>query len=82
MSDYEDVHTEVTHLVHVRLPYGLKPSELKLEPGCDEFELDRLGEFTEDELKRIIVSAALLINTGINYTVGQCLETAVIWERG
>jgi hypothetical protein len=81
-------HTEVTHLVHMRVPYHLEPQQLELDSGAkdlgmDEFavEVTQLG-IGEEELKRIIMSAALLLNTGRRFTVGECLDTALIWERG
>jgi hypothetical protein len=95
MTDHEHVevthsheHQEVTYLTHVRLPYHHKYEDLKLDPsshgvGLEAFitnatELD----ISEEEWKRVIISAALLINTGKNYTVGECLDTALVWERG
>lgn len=86
MADHS--HMEVTHLVHVRVPYHLMMEELQIESSSagktfSEFvhEVDELS-LKEDELKRVIISAALLLNTGRNMFVGEALDTALVWERG
>lgn len=86
MSEHE--HTEVTHLVHVRVPYHLTPTELELDPAAKDTGMSEAvnnvqeAQLRDDEWARVLIGAALLINTGRNYTVGECLITALIWERG
>jgi hypothetical protein len=86
MSDHE--HQEVTYLTHVRLPYHLKYEELELDPAARGVGMSEAinsvqeAQLKDDELARVLIGAALLINTGKNYAVGECLETALIWERG
>jgi hypothetical protein len=81
-------HQEVTYLTHVRLPYHLTYDELELDPaardvGASEAINDvQEAQLKDDELGRVLIGAALLINTGKSYKVGECLETALIWERG
>jgi hypothetical protein len=86
MEDHE--HKEVTYLTHVRLPYRLTYAELELDPAARGVGISEAinqvqgAQLNDDELGRVLIGAALLINTGKNYAVGECLETALIWERG
>jgi hypothetical protein len=86
MNDHE--HTEVSYLTHVKIPYHLEYQQLELDPGAKGEDIREAINhaqelrLSEDEWKRVIISTALLINTGKNYTVGECFDTALIWERG
>jgi hypothetical protein len=76
----------------VRLPYDeMGPLELDpvtLDHGASwRASLEWLagGEgidaYTAEEVARVITSAALLLAAGAG-TVDQCLDTAIVWERG
>lgn len=74
----------------VKLPYNLEVPQLVPEPGtrlsnCHD-ELRGLANpvhgYTEDELRRIFLSTALLLHVHPSVSVGQALHTAQIWERG
>lgn len=82
--------------VQVRIPYTEMSLEdvppelvLKLDPGVEGITLARVASdlwmnengFSEDELKRTIIGAALLLEYKAG-TVAECLYTAMIWERG
>lgn len=74
----------------LKLPYNLTVDRLVPEPDTSRSstfeELRRLSpdrwRYNEDELRRIILSAALLLDVHPSITVGCALHTAVIWERG
>jgi hypothetical protein len=70
----------------VSIPFGLTIGELILDPAAHG---DQLGpelawlfeNATEEEIPRIFLSAALLMSVSAG-TVGECISTAIIWERG
>lgn len=82
--------------VQVRLPWDEMSLEdippeliLKLDPGAEGaslLEIDATlwmneNAFDQDELRRVIIGAALLLEYKAG-TVAECLKTAMIWERG
>ena len=64
-------------------PLVLDPGTLHREITIDE-SMSRIVDFIvwdEDELPRIMRAAVILHAAGAG-TFGQCLDTAIIWERG
>jgi hypothetical protein len=72
-------------VTHVGLPFNLTEADLVLDPGTGERGIPDLLDFDlalkEDELRRVIICAALLLEVGAG-NVAQCLDTALVWERG
>lgn len=68
--------------VTIMLPYNLKIDQVQLDPASRAVKaLVDLDDYDEDELRRIITSAAALLNE-TDCTIAEALDTAVIWERG
>lgn len=72
--------------VVVWLPYELKVEDLHLEPSTEdkdhEFGLRwLLDNATHDEVVRILQGAVALYGA-VGGTIGECLATAIVWERG
>lgn len=70
----------------VTIPYNLTAYDLKIDPGSVgrtlKEELMWLDDHAKhDEIRRIVTSTALLLEVGAG-TEGECLHTAIIWERG
>ena len=74
----------------VEIPYNLEPSELVPDPATtrnDSWETE-LGWFTkyaenEEEVARMLRAAIVLYEQHKRILpLGQCLHTAIIWERG
>jgi hypothetical protein len=80
-------NNEIGHRLSLELPYGLSVPDLVLDSehdrGADmDVELEWLRENAgEEELPRILTSAVLLFHAKAG-TIGECLRTAVVWERG
>jgi hypothetical protein len=73
----------------IEIPYNLEPSELVPDPATsknDDWrdELDWFAQYaqSEEEVERILRAAVVLKAADNNLPVGQCLHTAIIWERG
>lgn len=71
----------------VTIPFNLTESELVQDPATsptDDWHRE-LGWLRDngngDEVVRILTSAVLL-KAHTNDPIGQCLHTAIIWERG
>jgi hypothetical protein len=75
--------------VTVEIPFGLDEDELVLDPAAmgdglssAPTELRWLAQFAvEEELPRILAATVLLFDANAG-TIGQCLHTAIVWERG
>jgi hypothetical protein len=77
-----------TNSLPVQLPFGLVVSQLELDPTSvtgfrpvDEVLEILREEFSQEELKRVLTSAVLLMEANAG-TLAQCLDTAIVWERG
>ena len=73
--------------VAVRIPYNLTRGEVKLEEGpnrgiADEDVKFVMEETSEFEFDRIITSYVVLRTTYPSVSMGKCLRTAIVWERG
>ena len=76
----------------VELPYNLSEDELVLDPATlrDPFNRDWWVHFTwlvttkedDEEIERTRRSVVLLKTKHPEYTLDQCMDTAIIWERG
>lgn len=88
MAEHE--HEIVTHLYHVKVPYHLTPIELHIEPGAEGSSNGNFGvlmqvltdHYGEDEVRRIITATAILLEKFPHRTLAECLDTAMVWERG
>jgi len=75
--------TEVT----VPMYYGMTLEDLILDPAAKghptKDAVEFLQELSREELVRVLTCAVMLYHkqTGI-LTMGECIETALIWERG
>jgi hypothetical protein len=83
----EHSHEIVAHLYHVQLPYRMDGQMLEFEPSGRQFSFQEcLKELTlsysEDEIRRILVGAVALLEKFPHRTLGEALETAMVWERG
>jgi hypothetical protein len=80
---------EMTH-ISIPIPYQLRRRDLVPEPDVkinplENDEWDLLCEIDREELPRVLTAAVCLFHHHPGqgpYTFLQCLETAVIWERG
>lgn len=74
--------------MEVPLPFGLTEKELVLDPATrtNQSVAPGLKFLAQDanihEVERIMTSTVLLKTAHPEYTLGECLETAIIWERG
>lgn len=73
-------------VVHVVLPYDVTTDDLFVEPRSmghkDSSDLEWLyTHATEEELPRILTGAVALWQAGAG-SIGECLDTAIVWERG
>jgi hypothetical protein len=88
MAEHE--HEIVTHLYHVKIPYHLTGQELNIEHGSEGSSNGNFGammqvmidHYKEDEAKRVITAAALLLEKYPHRTLAEALDTAMVWERG
>jgi hypothetical protein len=74
------------------IPYNLKAVELGIEPDTNDAQYhEELGwliaNAAEDETERILRAAVILFNAkadadGSSPTLGDCLYTAIVYERG
>jgi hypothetical protein len=84
----EHSHEIVTHLYHVKLPYGQDGKDLEFEPnGGKTFGLSSLLDtmakgYSEDEMRRIFVGAVALLEKYPHRSLAEALDTAMVWERG
>jgi hypothetical protein len=72
--------------VTVTIPYDLTTLDLKIDSAAkgaqSNEELQQVMMWMEEEeLPRILTSTVLLHQAGAG-TIGECLRTAIIWERG
>ena len=73
--------------VTVPMYYGLTIEDLVLDPAAKghptKDAVEFLRELVPGELVRVLTCAVMLYHkqTGI-LTMGECIETALIWERG
>ena len=73
--------------IQMEIPFGLHTWDLVLDPATDRdvlaaAELKRISqEMTADEMVRVLKSAIMLHHVGAG-SLGPCLQTAAIWERG
>jgi hypothetical protein len=78
----------------LEIPYGLEPRELKTEPDTHDAQYhEELGwiiaNLDESETERVLRAAVMLFNAthplaedDAAPTLGDCLYTAIVWERG
>ena len=73
--------------LRIRIPFNLERAELVQDPATSptdhwHTELEWLVRNADaDEAVRILTSAVLL-SAHTDDPIGQCLHTAIIWERG
>jgi hypothetical protein len=72
--------------VTMTIPFQLTTVDLKLEPGARDTDLkeqlEHMIQFLDEaEFPRVLKAAVILHSAGAG-TMGECLYTAVIWERG
>ena len=72
--------------VTMTIPFDLTTVDLKLESSANgkqlREQLDHMLQFyKDDEFPRVFKSAVILHEAGVG-TLGECLYTAMIWERG
>jgi hypothetical protein len=73
--------------LRIRIPFNLERDELVQDPATSPHdhwhsELEWLEANADaDEVVRILTSAVLL-SAHTDDPIGQCLHTAIIWERG
>lgn len=73
------------NVAHVAMPYG-EMGPIELEPNTRDLPVAvplhwLIANATQDEVGRIVVGAAILFDAGAG-TISQCLDTAIVWERG
>lgn len=76
----------MTHQAYLPIPYDLSPDDLRItDKVADDLqrELEWLAaeDLPADQAERIMRAAVLLKNVKAG-TFAQCLEQAIIWERG
>lgn len=80
------VHLNIQRDVIFHLPYDMTLADLRLEEGSENSDLQEELEWlstnaTPEELPRILQTALILHNVA-SYPIADCLNTAIIWERG
>lgn len=73
----------------ITIPFNLEPHELVLDPATVErgfSSIIRSARFMSDEagieeIERVLTAAVCLFHAGAG-TIAECLDTAIIWERG
>jgi hypothetical protein len=83
----EHSHEVVAHLYHVQLPYRMDGQGLEFEPAVRKFSFrECLQELTlsysEEEIRRILVGTVALLEKFPHRSLGEALDTAMVWERG
>jgi hypothetical protein len=82
----EHSHEIVTHLYHVKLPYGLDALNLEFEPtfGGQNWQalFTELQSYSENELRRILAGTVALLEKYPHRSLAEALDTAMVWERG
>jgi hypothetical protein len=84
----EHSHEVVAHLYHVQLPYRMDGQALEFEPGVsklnwhDTFTELMVRNYSEEEVRRILVGAVALLEKYPHRSLGEALDTAMVWERG
>lgn len=73
--------------ISVDLPYNLKPDQLKVESTVSlfsamEFLMDEVSWSDEVTVERLMRAAVVLKAANPTVPFGNCLDTALIWERG
>jgi len=78
--------------VPVAIPYGLRSNDLSVEPDTNDAQYNEelnwiAANADEAEAERILRAAVLLFDAtsqadGSSPTLGDCLYTAIVWERG
>lgn len=87
LAAFAELVRDETPPAPARLAYNHNRADLRLDPGAigaDELADDVaafLATMNTDELARVIPSAAALLAAGAG-NGWECLETAIIWERG
>lgn len=78
----------VIHKMELSIPYGLKPEELLIDETSPKADWRKqlqwmVDEAEEGEVPRILRAAVeiYVYNNGFR-TIGECLDTAIVWERG
>ena len=77
----------VRPVMHIEVPYeGTQP--LELDPSTSNIKVSAvrsldwlLRNAQEEEIPRILTAAVLLWHAEAG-SMGQCLDTAIVWERG
>jgi len=80
----------MTHDYTLPIPFELSHHELVIEPHTANsdarYELGRLiepfHEWNIEELERVLRATVILKDANSTATLGACLHTAMIWERG
>lgn len=80
---------EYSGAVNVSIPYGLRAADLVIDPAAQgksfadamDYVYDEFSTVDEERMERLFRSTVLLFNKGAG-TMGECLETAIIWEVG
>lgn len=84
MTDHE--HEIVTYLYHVKIPYHMKPQEIKFEdgnrlPATTLMDLINDG-YTDEEIRVVLRSTVLLLETYPHRSLSDALYTSMVWLRG
>jgi hypothetical protein len=85
----EHSHEIIAHLYHVQLPYRMSGTELEFEPHAENSanwhrQLTTMMQqgYSEEEVRRIFVGAVALLQKYPHRSLGEALDTAMVWERG
>lgn len=88
MSDNSDMleAKPYARAIELAFPYNAFAKDMKLDPGAKGASLDEgllwlAEEGQPEEVPRIFAAAVLLFEMEAG-TFGECLQTAIIWERG
>jgi hypothetical protein len=78
-------------LAPIPLPYNLKHDELEIDPAAEGTTMDEAMRWIVDEIswndeetmERVFRAMIVLYHAQQgSRTLGECLETAIVWERG